>query len=95
LPTLNVRYQYAINDKWILTGNLGWLAVSADLDNDEKLSGEVWNASAGVRWKAWKNVGFGLLYNYFDLDIDYDKRNTKAKAVYEYYGPQLGVDVYF
>jgi len=95
LPTLNARYQYAINDKWIVVTNLGWLAVSADLDSDESLSGKIWNAEAGIRWKAWKNVGFSLLYNYFDVDVDYDKRNMKATVVYEYQGPALGINAYF
>jgi hypothetical protein len=95
LPTLNARYQYAINDKWIIVTSLGWLAVSADLASDEKLSGEIWNVDAGIRWKTWKNVGFSLLYNYFDVDVDYDKRNLKATAIYKYQGPILGINAYF
>jgi hypothetical protein len=95
LPTLNARYQYAIGDKWILGANVGWLAVSADLDSSEKLSGEIWNAYAGVRWKTWKHVGFNLGYNYLDLDVDFDKRNLKASAIYKYNGPVLGIQGYY
>jgi hypothetical protein len=95
VPTLNIRYRYAFSDKWIGALNLGWLAVSADLDNDEKIDGEVWTASAALRWKTWKNVGFNLGYNFFDLDVDWDKGNTKAAAVYSYKGFVFGIDAYF
>lgn len=95
LPTLNLRYRYAITEKWILNTGLGWLAVSADLGSSEDLSGEIWTVNAGIQWRTWKHAGFRLAYNYLDLDVDYNEGNRKATAVYKYYGPVLGIDGYF
>ena len=74
---------------------MGWLAVSAEIDNNEDVSGEIWNAAANLRWKTWDHVGFNLGYNYFDVDIEYAKRNARADVIYEYKSFSLGIDGYF
>jgi hypothetical protein len=95
LPTFKLLYQYAINDKWLIDTNIGYFALDLELDSKEKLGGQIWNASAAVRWKTWKHVGFNLSYKYFDVDVDYQKRDLVAVANYDYRGFLLGMDAFF
>lgn len=95
LPTLNVGFDYAFNDKWFFRSRLGWLAVELDLGADEDLSGQIINADAGIEWKAFENVGFFAQYQLFDVDVDYDDAGVLFAVDYDYTGPVLGVDVSF
>ena len=100
LPTFKVVYQYAITDKWIVDTNIGYFALDLELDNEkgEEMSGQIWNVSAGIRWKTWDHVGFNLGYKFFDVDLDYERSGNipyKAAANYDYRGFVLGVDAFF
>jgi hypothetical protein len=95
LPTLKLLYRYAINDKWIVDASLGYFALSLELDNKEDLSGRIVDAGAGVTWKTWKNVGFKLGYKYFDVDLEYAKRDLRAEADYDYRGFVAGIEAYY
>lgn len=95
LPTLNVGFNYAFNDNWLFISRLGWLAVEIDAAADEELSGQIINANVGVQWNAFKNVGFFLQYQVFDVDVDYTDRGAIFAIDYDYTGPVLGVDVNF
>ena len=95
LPTLNIGFNYAFSDNWLFQSRLGWLAVELELDTSEDLSGEIINASAGIWWKAFKNVGFFAQYQLFDVDVDYADAGIKFAIDYDYKGPVLGVNVNF
>lgn len=95
LPTLNIGFEYAFSDDWMFLTRLGWLAVEASLDTDEDISGEIISANASVRWNTFKNVGFFLAYQLFDVDVDYLDQNLNYSIVYDYAGPVLGVRVDF
>ena len=95
LPTLNVGFDYAFTDKWLFVSRLGWLAVEADFGADEDLSGQIINANAGIQWNVFRNVGFFLQYQVFDVDVDYKDRGVLWAIDYDYSGPVLGVDVRF
>lgn len=95
LPTLNVGFDYAFNDKWLFVSRLGWLAVELDFAADEELSGQIINANAGIQWNAFRNVGFYLQYQVFDVDVDYKVGPVLFAIDYDYTGPLLGVNVVF
>ena len=95
LPTLNIGFDYAFTDKWIFVSRLGWLAVELDFAADESLSGAIYNANAGIKWKAFENVGFFLEYQLFDVNVDYLVGQALFALQYDYYGPVLGVNVTF
>ena len=95
LPTLNFGFRYAINDKWLIRSKLGWLAVEADLGGDEILKGQIINANVGIRWKAFKHVGFFGRYQLFDVDVDFREEREVWNVDYDYHGPLVGVDVRF
>jgi len=95
LPTFNIIYDYALNDKWLLNTSFGYLGVDFDLDNSETLDGQIWNVSVAMRWKTWDHFGFTFAYKLFDVDIDYRKRDLLAAADYDYRGFLLGIDAFF
>jgi hypothetical protein len=95
LPTLDLGYSYAFNDKWLLDANLGWLAVELQLDDDEDLSGSIISADISMRWKAFKYAGFRFGYQLFDVNVDYEKRRLKGHLDYSYRGPTIGVEAFF
>jgi hypothetical protein len=95
LPTLNVGFDYAFNDKWLFKSRLGWLAVELDLGADEDLSGQIINANLGVQWNAFENVGFFAQYAVFEVNVDYGTSRDLFAIDYNYKGPLLGVDIRF
>jgi len=95
LPTLNVGFDYAFSDKWVFQSRLGWLAVELDTGTDEDLSGEIINATAGIMWKAFENLGFFAQYQLFDVNVDYVDSNVRFAIDYHYRGPVLGVSANF
>jgi hypothetical protein len=95
LPTLNLGFNYAFNDKWVFQSKLGWLAVELEADGGDSLDGQIINANIGIWWKAFKNVGFFANYQLFDVDVDYTERNAVFAVNYDYKGPLLGVAVNF
>jgi hypothetical protein len=95
LPTLNIGFNYAFNDKWMFVSKLGWLAVEADFATDEKLEGQIINANVGVEWLAFKHVGFFAKYQVFDVDVDITDSDTIFAVDYNYQGPLLGLNVTF
>jgi hypothetical protein len=95
LPTFGGSFDYAFNDKWILTSLLGVFAVEIDLGDYSDLSGEILQFNTGLVWKAFENVGFALQYNYFNVDVDVNDSDWVGFLKYEYKGPVLAVAFYF
>ena len=95
LPTLNVGFDYAFTDRWLFVSRLGWLAVEADFGADEKLSGEIINATVGISWHAFENVGFFAHFQVFDVDVDYLEEGELFAIDYNYKGPVVGANVRF
>jgi hypothetical protein len=56
------------------------------------LDGSIWNSSAGIRYKAFDNLGVSLIYSEFAPDVDYEKRGLAGFIDYKYHGPVLSVE---
>jgi hypothetical protein len=95
LPTFGGTFDYAITDKWIFTSLIGIFAIELDLGDDTEFSGEILQFNTGVAYKAFKNVGFALQYNYFRVDVDVNDPDWLGALKYEYRGPVLSVSVFF
>jgi len=95
LPTFGGSFDYAFNEKWVFTSLLGVFAIELDLGDDSEFVGEIVQLNVGVAYKAFKNVGFGLQYNYFRVDVDVNDPDWMGFLKYEYRGPVLAVVVYF
>lgn len=94
LPTLNTRFSYAITDKWLLDLGLGWLDVDVDLGSGN-YEGSILTWNVGVRWQAFRNLGFELAWQSFDLDVDIEDDDLNGTVRYDYQGPRLGLNLYF
>jgi hypothetical protein len=84
LPNIGGWYMYSWSPKWLFQARLDWLSASIG-----DYSGGLWDAQTGVHWQAFKNVGFGLYFNGFVLDVDVDKESWHGKAESKNYGPLL------
>jgi hypothetical protein len=95
LPTFTTSYSYAITDKWMVDLAAGYFTIEFDLGNG-KFDGSVLNLNTAIRYKAFKHLGFGLAYNWFDVDIDISENDDLNGHVdYRYKGPTLFVQTYF
>jgi len=86
LPNIGGWYMYSWNPKWLFQARLDWL--SADIGD---YSGGLWNTQVGIHWQTFKNIGFGLYYNGFVLDVDVDKDDWRGKAEAKQHGPWLAI----
>jgi hypothetical protein len=86
LPNIGFWYMYSWSPKWIFQTRLDWLSASIG-----DYSGGLWNAQAGVHWQAFENLGVGLYYNNFKLDVDVDKSDWHGAVEATQQGPYLAL----
>ena len=86
LPNVGAWYMYSWSSKWVATVRADWLSVSIG-----DYSGSLWSASGGINYQAFKNVGFGLSYSNFDLNVDVDKNDWHGQVETRQHGPILSV----
>ena len=90
LPNLGAWYVWAPNDRWALTARLDWL--SADVD---PYDGTIINASAGANLRLLRNIGVGINYNVFSLDVGVTDSGWRGEFDLRYHGPYLMVSAYW
>ena len=80
LPNIGAWYMYSLSPKWAVKGRVDW--ISAHI---EPYEGQLINASLGANYQMFNNVGFGLSYNYFELDVGIRDTHWKGKVetIYE------------
>ena len=81
LPNIGVWYAYSISPKWAIKGRFDWISASVD-----PFDGRLINASLGANYQMFKNVGLGLSYNYFELDVRIHDTHWKGAAETRYSG---------
>jgi len=94
LPTLNVGFEYALSDKWLLGLKLGYMDIDVDF-GDDSFDAKILIGDAGVRWKAFNNLGLSLSYSLFHLDGEYEDDDIVAELDLDYKGPKASIDFYF
>lgn len=90
LPNFGAWYIYSWSPQWALTTRFDWLSVTFD-----EFSGSLWNASLGVNWAPFEQVGFGASWNFFGLDVDVDKADWHGGAQISQNGPFISVTAYW
>lgn len=86
LPNIGAWYNFSPASRWLLHARVDW--ISADIGNYD---GTLWNTSAGVNFQAWDHVGFDLSWQYFNLNLNVDKRDWNGGADMTYNGPVFSV----
>ncbi len=90
LPNIGGWYHYSWSPNWMVGGRIDWLSASVG-----DYSGGLWHLQGGINWAPWRNIGFGLYYTYFSLDVDIDKSNWSGSAESKQYGPYLSVTAHW
>ena len=86
LPNIGAWYMYSWSPKWLFQARVDWL--SATVGN---YSGGLWDAQAGINYQAFENIGFGLYYSGFVLDLDVDKSDWRGTTELAQAGPMFTV----
>jgi len=84
LPNIGGWYYFSPAQKWLLHARVDWLNASIG-----DYSGVLWNITAGINYQAFRNVGFDLYWQYFNLNVDVDKSDWVGSANMIYSGPVL------
>jgi hypothetical protein len=86
LPNVGGWYNFSPARNWLLHARLDWIGANVG-DYD----GDLWNASAGIGYQAWRHVGFDLSWQYFNLDLSVDSNKWVGSMDLTYSGPVLAV----
>jgi hypothetical protein len=90
LPNIGFWYFYAPTEKWALTARIDWFGIKID-----NFSGSLWNLAPGVKYQAFKNIGFGLNYRYLTTKVDIDKEKWHGGVNFDFHGPLFTVSANF
>jgi hypothetical protein len=81
LPNIGTWYNYSISDRWAFTTRFDFF--SADIG---KYDGTLTNFSFGVNFQIARNLGLGINYNNFDLDVGIDEDSWRGRVKTRYEG---------
>jgi hypothetical protein len=90
IPNIGAWYRYSPNERWIVNLRLDWLSASIDT-----YSGDIWNASAGIGYRLFRNLGVGANYQFFQLGGDIDEDNWHGEIKSTYTGPYVYISGYW
>ncbi len=90
LPNIGFWYFYAPTEKWSLTARLDWFGIKIG-----DFGGSLWNISPGVNYNIFKNIGLGLSYKFFSVDVDVDKDEWKGNFNMTFSGPAFTINAFF
>ncbi len=85
---------YAFTDRLLLQGRAGFFAIDLDLDSSD-FSGRIIDLGLMLFHQTFENIGFGVGYVFFDVDVDYEDDKLDVSADYQYHGPMVIVGMYF
>ena len=90
LPTLGVAWKYHFNDQWTFHISGEWLDIKI-----EDVRGQLTSGVAEINWYPWKNFGFGLGYDIWDLSVKASDQDLTGEVEYRYNGPKLNLNFRF
>jgi len=95
LPTLGIRMDFAITPKWFLRSGFDVFYLEI-----KEFKGAIYESHAAIEYLPWKNLGFGLGFNAFNLDIeadgeDYPQIDFVGELNFKYSGLLLYTKVFF
>lgn len=90
MPNVGAWYRYSPSRKWMFNLRADWLSASVD-----KYKGRIWNAAAGVNFSPWDHVGFGLSYQFFQLDGEIREDRWRGAVQTTFTGPFVYMSAYW
>jgi len=82
LPNVGTWWNFSPARKWLFHTRVDW--ISANIGD---YNGTLWNAATGINYQAFRNVGFDLSYQYFNLNLKVDKPDWNGEIDMRYSGP--------
>ena len=86
-PDIGAWYRYSLSDRWLFYTRVDWLSASTS-----DYAGGIWNAAAGVDFSLTKNLGFGLAYQYFEINGTVKEDTWRGELHSRYEGFMLSID---
>jgi hypothetical protein len=90
LPNIGAWYNYSPNKKWLFSLRADWLEASID-----NVSGSITNVYGGINYSILDNVGIGIGYQRFGLDVTLREPNWRGTADLEFSGPTFAISGYW
>jgi hypothetical protein len=90
LPTLGLRFGTQFARRWYFITGINFFFLEVD-----KYGGAMTDFTVGVEHRTFKNVGFGLGWNRFALDLRAEDDDLKGQVQYIFSGWLLSTSVYF
>jgi len=90
LPNIGAWYRYSPSNKWLFSVRADWLEASID-----STSGSITNLLAGVNYSLFDNIGVGLAYQRFSLDVSLRESNWRGTADLTFSGPNFFISGYW
>ena len=90
LPNIGVWYIWAPTHKWSFSANIDWFGITID-----EYSGGLTKISPGVRFLAFKYIGFSVNYHYLSYYANVDKARWNGSFDMTFRGPSFGVTANF
>jgi hypothetical protein len=80
LPNVGAWYVRSLSDRWAMRLRFDWFGAEFD-DYD----GQLINLAAGVNYQLFNNIGLGVSYNFFELDVGVSKSGWRGelKTIYD------------
>ncbi len=72
-PLLSAEYVRTLGDKWRVGALVSYVKANRD-----GVDGEALDANVRVEWFPWKQFGFGLRYNYNEIDLDFGRQSFQG-----------------
>jgi len=91
LPVFGLSLDYAISPRWLVHYKFETFYI--ELDN--KIRGSLVDAELGVEYRVLKNMGIGLGFNRFALDVKVNSSSYSGGVADLYRGVNLYVSAYF
>ena len=95
VPTFLIKGGYAFTDKWLGKLGAGFLSFDLALDGGNQLAGDVFSGYLAIQHNTFEHVHFGLAYQLFDIQIEWNENGLNSAVKYEYQGPVLSVTAAF
>ncbi|GMR14638.1 MAG: hypothetical protein BMS9Abin30_0243 [Gammaproteobacteria bacterium] len=86
LPNVGTWWDFSPARNWLIHARVDWISA-----NVGDLNGTLWNTVAGVNYQAFRNVGFDLSYQFFNLNLKVDSAEWIGEIDMRYSGPVLSV----
>ena len=90
LPTIGAFGAYALNEKLLIEARISYFSLNYD-----KYSGHLVDAGVAIEHRTFKHLGFGVGWEYLDIELDVEEGRKTEKYRVEFRGPMLYAKIGF